>query len=313
MEISREAVGVSGVGVWNVQADAVTAPWLVADTGILAREAAGWRVVPPPPDVARMGGVGALGGCGDVRWAAGGQCSLARSANGGASWEPCWLDGAERLITCFAVSPRFGSDRAVLAGTAGAGVLRSTDGGRRWLLSNFGLQEFTILTLATAGDWLRREMVFAGTLDGVYRSIGGGRAWQPAGLEGLAVQTLGASRQFARTGLLMAGTEEAGLHRSTDGGRTWQPVGDEIGGTTTVNTLLCIATGDDEAWLAGTDDGTMWRSADAGQRWQLVHEAGRSILALAAGPDARLYAALGDGGLLISRDGGQQWQPGFGM
>jgi hypothetical protein len=199
----------------------------------------------------------------------------------------------------------------VLAGTLGAGVLRSTDGGRRWLLSNFGLQNFTILALATAGDWTRREVAFAGTLDGVYRSIGGGRAWKFAGLDGLAIQAVAASTRSAEAGLVMAGSEEAGLQRSTDGGRTWWPAGAEIGRTASINGLLCVATGDGEGWIAGTDGGSLWRSADAGDSWQLVREADHAVLALAAGPDARLYAALGEGGLLGSGDAGQTWQPVF--
>ena len=258
-----------------------------------------------------MGGPGALGNAEGVHWIAGGQSALIRTTDDGASWGFCWLDGVQQIVACIAASPRFWADRAVLAGTLGAGVLRSTDGGRRWLLSNFGLQDFTILALATAGDWTRREVAFAGTLDGVYRSIGGGRAWKFAGLNGLAIQALAASKRYTETGLVMAGSEEAGLHRSTDGGRTWWPAGDEIGRTASINGLLCVATGDGEGWIAGTDGGSLWRSADAGDSWQLVREADHAVLALAAGLDAKLYAALGEGGLLASGDVGQTWQSVF--
>jgi photosystem II stability/assembly factor-like uncharacterized protein len=199
----------------------------------------------------------------------------------------------------------------VLAGTLGAGVLRSTDGGRRWLLSNFGLQDFTILAAASAGDWTRREVAFAGTTDGIYRSIGGGRAWKSAGLNGFTIQAIAASKRYAETGLVMAGSEEDGLHRSMDGGRTWSPTGDEMGRTAGVNALLCISTEDSEVWLVGTDSGSLWRSADGGNSWQLVHEADYSALALAEAPNLQLYAALGEGGLLGSGDAGETWQPVF--
>ena len=295
--------------VWGVQANPSADAWLITDVGTMARERNCWRLIPLPPDILDMGGPGALGGTGGLHWLAGIKSALIRTADEGASWGFCWLDGVQHAVACIASSPRFGSDRAVLAGTLGAGVLRSTDGGRRWLLSNFGLQEFTILALVTAGDWMRREVVFAGTLDGVYRSVGGGRAWKFAGLNGLAIQALAASRRYAETDLVMAGSEEAGLHRSTDGGRTWRPAGDQIGRTAGINGLLCVTARDGEAWLVGTDAGSLWRSADAGDSWQLVHETDYSVLALAAGPDGQLYAALGDGGLLGSNDAGQTWQP----
>jgi len=297
--------------VWDVQANSSSDAWLITDLGIIARDEDGWRLIPLPSDIIDMGGPGALGSANNVHWITGGQSALIRTTDNGASWGFCWLDGVQQIVACIAASPRFWADRAVLAGTLGAGVLRSTDGGRRWLLSNFGLQDFTILALATAGDWARREVVFAGTLDGIYRSVGGGRAWKSAGLNGVAIQALAASQRFTETGLVMAGSEEVGLHRSTDGGRTWRPAGDEIGRTTSINGLLCVATGDGEGWIVGTDGGSLWRSADAGDSWQRVCEADHSVLALAAGPDARLYAALGEGGLLGSGDAGQTWQPVF--
>jgi photosystem II stability/assembly factor-like uncharacterized protein len=297
--------------VWDVQANPSADAWLVTDVGIMARDRDGWRLIPLPPDILDMGGPGALGSAVGVHWIAGGQSELIRTTDDGASWGFCWLDGVQQIITCVATSPRFWADRAVLAGTLGAGVLRSTDGGRRWLLSNFGLQDFTILALATAGDWTRREVAFAGTLDGVYRSIGGGRAWKSAGLNGLAMQALAASRRYAETGLVMAGSEEVGLYRSTDGGRTWRPTGDQIGRMAGINGLLCVTAGDGEAWLVGTDAGSLWRSADAGISWRVVHETDHAVLALAAGPDAQIYAAFGEGGLLGSRDSGQTWQPVF--
>jgi photosystem II stability/assembly factor-like uncharacterized protein len=295
--------------VWAVQASQSADAWLITDLGIMARDLSLWRPIPLPRDIVDMGGPGALGGAGDVRWIAGGRSALIRTTDDGVSWGLCWLDGVQEIVACIAASPRFSTDRTVLAGTLGGGVLRSTDGGWRWLLSNFGLQDFTILSLVTAGDWMRREVVFAGTLDGIYRSIGGGRAWKYAGLNGLAVQAVAASQRYTETGLVLAGTEEAGLHRSSDGGRTWQPAGAEIGRSASVNGLSCISTGAGETWLVGTDSGGVWRSDTPGELWQLVHEADYSVLALAAGSDGRLYAALGDGGLLSSEDAGQTWQP----
>jgi len=170
----------------------------------LVAEDGGWRPLSLPAPVERAG----LVGSGGFRLVGG--RSLRRTGpdmDGGTSWALAWIDQVSELITCFAVSPRYGRDLTLLAGTAGAGILRSSGGGRRWQLSNFGLEEFTILALATAGDWSRRQVVFAGTADGVYRSSGGGRAWKAVGLRGLTVQCLagrprrpplGAGRRLSR-------------------------------------------------------------------------------------------------------------------
>jgi photosystem II stability/assembly factor-like uncharacterized protein len=209
-----------------------------------------------------------------------------------------------------AFSPRWTSDRVMLAGTAGAGVLRSIDGGRRWLLSNFGLQDYTVLALAPATDWSRREVIFAGTVDGAYRSSGGGRAWKPAGLAGLPVQALAASAGYAENGVVLAGTEGAGLVRTTDGGESWQPVGDALGRDISVNALLRVADGEGEAWLAATDAGDLWRSVDAGVTWARVYENGEPVLALSVSPDgATLWAGTSEHGALVSRDLGCTWAP----
>jgi photosystem II stability/assembly factor-like uncharacterized protein len=323
----------AGGSVLSVQASADGQVWAAAGGSVWACTNKGWQPVPQSRPLPQVSLVAAAGG---DWWAAGAAGGLVQTWDGGRSWSACWIDQVAEPIVCCAASPRYAVDRTLLAGTAGAGVLRSTDSGRRWLLSNFGLQEFTILALAVATDWARREMVFAGTLDGVYRSSSGGRAWKPAGLAGIAVQALAASGWFAENGLLLAGTDEAGLYRSADGGRSWQPAGDEIGRGVSINALVGLpsarvrrplsdlerspdsagaaadspqtAPSERELWLAATGDGQIWRSADGGQTWALSHEAGESILALAAGPDG-LYAGTPEGGVLVSTTDGQTWQP----
>ena len=75
----------------------------------------------------------------------------------------------------------------------GSHILRSRDGGRIWQLANFGLRNFTVISLAAAPVWERREPVFAGTLDGVYYSPNAGRAWKYCGLAGQVVLALALS------------------------------------------------------------------------------------------------------------------------
>ena len=269
-----------GGSVFSIQTDQTGETWLATGAGILRQAKQGWEPIPqsqPLPSIVAL--------CAEPgeknRWAAGLTGELVRTRNRGQSWERCWLDHIDAPIVCFAVSPRYSSDSTLLAGTNGAGLLRSTDGGRRWLLSNFGLQNFTILALATATDWTRREVVFAGTLAGVYRSSGGGRAWKQAGLEGKVIQALAASPHFARNGLVLAGSDGDGIYRSADGGQSWQPVEGGLAPECTVNTLLVYQQEGQECWLAGTDDHCLWRSVDDGQTWTKHLTTGQPVLVLA--------------------------------
>jgi hypothetical protein len=182
----------SGGGVLSIGVDAQGRTWLATGGGVLVAADGGWKPLPLPAVIEQAGLVGSAG---SDWWVAGLSGSLILTWDGGKSWASAWTDQVREPITCFAASPRYGGDITLLAGTAGAGVLRSSDGGRRWQLSNFGLEEFTILALAAAGDWRRRQVVFAGTTDGVYRSSGGGRAWKSVGLKGLTVQCLAAAHR----------------------------------------------------------------------------------------------------------------------
>jgi hypothetical protein len=311
----------AGGGVLSIGVDVKRRTWLATSGGVLVAEDGGWRPLPLPSPVERAGLVGSAD---SDWWVAGLSGGLALTWDGGTSWALAWIDQVSELITCFAVSPRYGRDLTLLAGTAGAGILRSSGGGRRWQLSNFGLEEFTILALATAGDWSRRQVVFAGTADGVYRSSGGGRAWKAVGLKGLTVQCLAAARRppldtsgasaagampdASGAWTILAGTESDGLYRAQDGGFTWEPCGQEIGDGTAINALLCLKAADGDAWFAGTDAGAIWRSADNGGGWSLVCEMDGPVLVLAEGPD-RLLAGSLEHGLWVSTDLGLTWHP----
>ncbi len=70
------------------------------------------------------------------------------SADKGRTWNRGQLPALEKPVLCLTASPRFSEDRILLAGTDGAGILRSTDGGRHWNYASFGLQDFSIHVLA---------------------------------------------------------------------------------------------------------------------------------------------------------------------
>ena len=232
------------------------------------------------------------------------------SADNGRTWNRAQIAALEKPVTCLAVSPRFSEDRVVLAGTDGAGILRSTDGGRHWHYSSFGLQDFSITALAPVSDWNNREVVFAATSTGLYRSPNGGRAWKYAsrGLEGCVVLSIAPSPNFMDDGIVFGGTEADGIFRSSDGGFTWQPCPGAVepGGRIPAINALGFYPAEDTV-LAGLDDGRILRSCDRGDTWKTDANVEASVLCLFRQED-RLYAGTANAGLADSVDAGHTWE-----
>lgn len=272
--------------------------WLLTPLGLLRWAAGGWQPLPqgqlPLP-------LTSLTWAGDSLFVGTNSGQIVYSRDGGQSWYSGHLRQPVEAVTCLVASPDFERDGVLLAGTAGTGILRSTDGGRNWQLSNFGLHDFTILALGAALEWGRREAAYAGTSHGLYRTPNGGRAWKRIDLGDRTFQSLAISGDLA-----LAGTEAQGLFATTDGGRRWQPI-DLPAQTPTINALwVQPGPATQPVCLAGTDDGRILRSEDGGERWNWVAEGPAPILCLARAGQ-RLYAGLLNEGLLVSEDGGLTW------
>ncbi|MGI6208434.1 MAG: WD40/YVTN/BNR-like repeat-containing protein [Anaerolineae bacterium] len=236
--------------------------------------------------------------------------TLARSVDGGYSWDcmPPLEDSGS--ITALAVSPNYLRDGTILIGTEAGGVFRSTDSGRTTRAANFGLIDLTVLAVACAPEWREKnEVAFAGTLDGVFRSTNGGRAWRPSGedLDGVTVQALAISPAFTRDGTVFAGTEEEGLYRSTDGGDSWVQVGGDVLDDTVNALWVSPRFRDDRVVLAGSASGAVYRSTDGGDSWERVLEPAGAVLAL-AGDEETVFAGFHGAGVYSSSDGGATWE-----
>ncbi len=190
-------------------------------------------------------------------------------------WQAAWMDQVQEPVLCLAASPDVETSGLVLAGTDGGGVLRSTDGGRSWAVSNFGLENLTVLDLAWApagaGAWPGREVAFAATEDGIYRSPGGGRGWKRCLAARGVILSLAVSPDFHETGLALAGAEERGLLISQDFGHSFVPLNQ---GPRQVNALVVTPAG----WLL-SDDEQLWGSGD-GVHWEPIPDS-RPALTLA--------------------------------
>lgn len=220
-------------------------------------------------------------------------------------WQAAWQEGAEEAILAFAVAPDYSDSGVILAGSEGDGVLRSRDRGFRWMPTNFGLRNLTVLTIAWAPPmeeeaWPRWQVVFAGTEEGIYRSPNAGLGWKRSQSADAAYQTVAIAPDVHRSGQVLAGTETDGLWQSCDGGRSFAAV---ESAPQQVNALIALprtagSAGGAAGWLL-SDDTQLWRSPD-GETWTPVEGSSPALCLLEA--DGRVYAGGENGVSVLSRE-----------
>jgi ligand-binding sensor domain-containing protein len=136
----------------------------------------------------------------------------------------------------------------IFAGTAGGGVLRSTDYGASFFAFNSGLpSSSTVLSLAANG-----KSLFAGTeKNGVYVSPDNGATWNAAnnGLTGKTIYSLAIANDT-----VFAGTDSGEVFMSAGNGSSWMPVG--VGLPKFQVRSLAVM---DSNLFAGTYGGWIWR------------------------------------------------------
>jgi photosystem II stability/assembly factor-like uncharacterized protein len=169
-----------------------------------------------------------------------------RSMDGGRSWHIAQLPSPPPFVLALVVSPDFARDGTLLAGTLEDGVFRSGNRGGHWAAWNFGLLDLNVLSMVISPDHAEDETLFVGTESGIFRSTNGGRAWREVAFssqrdanptEWAPVLSLALSPEYAKDGVLLAGTEACGLFCSRDGGETWERLGEEVI-TEAVNSIL---------------------------------------------------------------------------
>jgi len=215
---------------------------------------------------------------------------LLESRDGGRSWQPTGLSGAD------AMNVRPGSGPALQI--AGHNVYMETaDAGRTWTqvpndLPGLDLHAFVV----DPGDPAHAWAFSVGF--GLFESTDRGRHWdprQPGDWPVLAVM------RAAGTTLLL-GVSASGLGASSDGGRTWQtlqPPGGQI--------ASLAAAPDGSVLVAGTTKG-IYRSVDAGKSWQPTGFTGTALTVAIAPTDSNVIAAVDDKTRFFrSDDGGASW------
>ncbi len=147
---------------------------------------------------------------------------LARTLDGGKSWQlyapPMVLDAISQL----AFSPDFTNDQTIFASTEEGGMWRSTDGGGSWEPIDVGLTDPACFDVAVSPDYANDRTLITATGSGVFRSDDGGDTWVSTTLFGLKLKSCAFG--LGPDDRVVAFAADTTMHRSIDGGLTWSNI-----------------------------------------------------------------------------------------
>ena len=215
-------------------------------------------------------------------------------------------------------------DSTIFAGTYGAGLYISRDGGKTWTPSNQGLGKGTVGSIVV--DPKNSDIVYVALFDsgGVYKSTDGGRTWQAAN-KGIRLDST-----WGWTGLVYLDPTDSdrlyfsgtygGLYLSTDAGANWSQQGSDC---PRVTSLVIDPANGKHLWATGYNDpgsdclAGVYESTDERKTWkrltmpEMVAPAdqwGGDWWHMAIDPhDWKTIYAGGTASTFKSSDGGQTW------
>ncbi|MGQ0552248.1 MAG: WD40/YVTN/BNR-like repeat-containing protein [Planctomycetota bacterium] len=180
-----------------------------------------------------------------------------------------WTDTNIRTVWDMAFASDW-SQSGVLWVATPTGVMRSEDRGCTFEpVQSFGTDAANSVALAPGLPGEPDIVMAAARASGAYLSRDGGLTWERrmGGMDGLRIQMLRLSPDFASDGLAFAGPPNGTVHVTHDGGLHWKPVS---GGPRLVVWLEISPTfREDRTLLVGSYDGA-WISENAGDHWRLL-------------------------------------------
>ena len=210
---------------------------------------------------------------------------------------------------------------AILVGTVGQGIMRSTDKGETWkrIAGNNGMHTDAQIRALVLNPH-KPEIVSAGTERGFYRSEDAGQSWQhvDSALNDHAVWALAVNPSdpqiiFAGTGT----TSDPHIFRSTDGGMSWEQRSADIAeecliGVPRVTAMAVDPVDSRNVWASVEVDGVR-HSTDGGDTWARLDSGGAITnpdthnIAVLEGPPKTVVIVVNDE-VHTSTDDGATWQ-----
>jgi len=210
-------------------------------------------------------------------------------------------------ITSIAVCPS--DSKIVLAGTNGAGILRSTDGGESWSFSSEGVMNPWISGVRFSRS--DPSVVYLATNYGVCKSTNAGASWVTFAPPPLDQYTLlGLDVSPSDSNVVYAVVYNSVL-KTTDGGITWQAANSGLPASPTV---VFVDRSDPNTVFAATYSG-VFKSTNGGGSWGysnsgLAYPTNTLISCFDSSADGGyLYAGSARQGLFKSTDRGANWVP----
>ncbi|MGH2443786.1 MAG: WD40/YVTN/BNR-like repeat-containing protein, partial [Chloroflexota bacterium] len=175
-------------------------------------------------------------------------------------------------ICAMAISPAYGQDSTIWAGTPGYGLYDSTDGAGSWHAMHIPFARNGACVIAVSPTYAS-DHELATVTDRAYLSLDSGASWVDLGLP-MTPAAIAFSPSFATDHTMLAVGDAGGIYRSIDGGAHWSNVADwQTGLPESAHFLvenLCfspagmvmIATGN--GIYASRDSGATWAWDNAG-------------------------------------------------
>jgi photosystem II stability/assembly factor-like uncharacterized protein len=210
-------------------------------------------------------------------------------------------------------------DVTIIVGTVGQSIMRSSDNGQTWVRvgprRGFPYEASVRCLLMHPRE---RNIIFAGTDRGLYRSEDAGANWQlvDSPLTSFYIWALAADP--TNPDILFAGTgtpTPAAIFRSTDGAKTWERRPMEAAaecenvGSPRVTGIAVDPVNSRNIWLGLEVDGAR-HSTDGGESWKLVEVTGQMDIhnvVVAAGPPVTVFI-VANREIYATTDNGATWE-----
>lgn len=169
-----------------------------------------------------------------------------------------------------------------------------------WAQVNNGLTVQAVLSMAI--DRFDAKRVYAGTLNGIFRTTDAGESWTNIthSLSSTYIYAIITHPDYS--GHVLIGTKSSGVFLSTAGGESWQSIWNQ-----NIKKQIHSLAVQDSTIFAGTSSG-VYKSLNYGKKWTFCSQGGKTLAINidVQNPDI-IYESANFYGNFISNDGGDSW------